>query len=55
MLAKKDKSITIRVSDFDLMKIESQAKKFNMNKSQYLLYLVQLEYIKDYDKIVFDK
>ena len=49
---KKTKTITIRVSDVEHMKITSGARKMGMTITQYINYLAHIEYIKNLDKIL---
>ena len=42
---KKDKVIPLRVNKIELEKIDILCEKYNMNRSQLLLYLVDLIYI----------
>ena len=47
---KKTRSITIRVSDIEYMKISSGAKEMGMTITQYINYLAHIEYMKSFDK-----
>lgn len=49
---KKTKTITIRVSDIEHMKILSGAESMGMTITQYINYLAHVEYMKSYDKSV---
>ena len=47
---KKTRSITIRVSDIEYMKISSGAKSMGMTITQYINYLAHIDYMKSFDK-----
>ena len=49
---KKTKTITIRVSDVEHMKITSGAREMGMTITQYINYLAHIEYMKSLDKIM---
>ena len=49
---KKTRSITIRVSDVEYMKISSGAREMGMTITQYINYLAHIEYMKSLDKIM---
>ena len=52
---KKTRSITIRVSDIEYMKIESGANSMGMNITQYINYLVHLKYLESVDRLLLDR
>ena len=49
---KKTKTITIRVSDVEHMKIFAGAESMGMTVTQYINYLAHVDYLKSYDKFV---